>query len=275
MDAFAERCLPVKGKLNRKQLFFAEHPYCCFCGGGIKSTTVDHVPPKACFPVGHWPETFEFPACESCNHGTTMHDQIFGFYSMLLDFDRENISEAEIAKLRSGIENNYPGALPDTSAPLLHHMGVEVNKPRALLYTMTGGLGDKWQRRSALDEAATVVGRKLTCALYYRESKKALTTGHSIMTGCHQIQNSNTAALTEYFAQLLPDETIGLRSNIREYGKRFVYKWGIKEKEESFVYAAQFGMGLLVWGIATGPDVVLGEPLRSMAWRVRGFGDGS
>jgi len=94
------------------------------------------------------------------------------------------------------------------------------------------------------------------------------------MTGCHQIQNSNTAALTEYFARLLPDPTTGSRSNIKRYGQRFAYLSGVKEKEEFFVYAAQFGMGLVVWGIATKPDVVVGEPLRSMAWRVRGFGDG-
>ena len=257
MDAFAECYSPVEGKLNRKQRFLAGHPYCCFCGGVARSTTVDHVPPKACFPVGHWPETFEFPACDRCNHGTTMHDQIFGFYSMLLDFDGTNISKADIAKLKSGIENNYPGALPNIGVPLFHQIGFAVSKPRAL------------------GEAATVVGRKLACALYYREGKKALTTGHSIMTGWHQIQNLNTAALTEYFARLLPDRTISSRSNIKRYGQRFAYLSGIKVKEEFFVYAAQFGMGLMVWGIATGPDVVVGEPLGSMAWRVRGFGDDS
>jgi hypothetical protein len=40
-------------------------------------------------------------------------------------------------------------------------------------------------------------------------------------------------------------------------------------------YAAQFGRGLIVWGIATKLGVVVGEPLKSMAWPVRGFGDAS
>jgi hypothetical protein len=216
---------------------------------------LDHVPPKASFPAGHWPETFEFPACEECNHGTKKHDLIFGFYSMLLDFDAANRNDAAIAKLKSAIDNNYPGALPDTRAPLLRPLGVEVHKPKAL------------------DEAATVLGRKLTCALYYREARKALTIGHSIMTGWHQIQKLKTVSLTEFFATLLPDQTVGLRSNIREYGKRFVYKWGIKEEEEFFMYAAQFGMGLLVWGIATRPDVPIGEPLRGRTRRLQGFRD--
>jgi hypothetical protein len=185
-----------------------------------------------------------------------MHDQIFGFYSMLLDFDAANISEADIAKLRSGIENNYPGALPDTRVSLFHRTGVEVSKPQAF------------------SEATTIVGRKLACALYYREARKALTTGHSIVTGWHQMQNSGAAPLTEYFAQLLPDQTVGSRSNIKRYGQRFAYVSGVKKEEEFFAYTAQFGMGLIVWGIAT-TEVILGEPLRSMAWPVRGFGGGS
>jgi hypothetical protein len=204
-----------------------------------------------------------------------MHDQIFGFYSMLLDFDRMNISEADLAKLKSGIENNYPGALPDTSVPVFHPMGVEVSMPRSSLWTMTAVPRNNWQRRSALDEAATVVGRKLACALYYREGKKPLTTGHSIMTGWQQIQNSNTAALTNYFAGLLPNRMISSRSNIKRYGQRFAYLSGFMEQDDFFVYAAQFGLGLIVWGITTRLDLIVGEPLRSMAWRVRGFGDGS
>jgi len=78
-------------------------------------------------------------------------------------------------------------------------------------------------------------------------------------------------------AQLLPDRTVGsrpnIKPNIKKYGQRFAYLSGVKKDEEFFVYAAQFGMGLLVWRIATRQEVVVGEPLRSMAWKVRGFGD--
>ena len=40
----------AQSKLGKKKLFFAKHPYCCFCGGTKPATTLDHVPPKACFP---------------------------------------------------------------------------------------------------------------------------------------------------------------------------------------------------------------------------------
>jgi hypothetical protein len=60
----------------RKNAFFSAHPVCIFCGGGEKATTIEHCPPRAMFQFRDWPEGFEFPACESCNHGTADHDLI-------------------------------------------------------------------------------------------------------------------------------------------------------------------------------------------------------
>jgi hypothetical protein len=78
-------------RLGKKKRFFAKHPFCCFCSSGTKAaTTVDHVPPKSSFPDGHWPEEFEFPACGICNEETKKNDQIFGYYALALDFNREN-----------------------------------------------------------------------------------------------------------------------------------------------------------------------------------------
>jgi hypothetical protein len=78
------------------------------------------------------------------------------------------------------------------------------------------------------------------------------------------MQSSNAAGLTEYFARLLPEQTGGSRPNIKRYGRRFAYLSGVKQEEEFFFYAAQFGMGLVVWGIAMKPEVPVGA---------RGFGN--
>ena len=51
---------------------------------------------------------------------------------------------------------------------------------------------------------------------------------------------------------LLPDQTIGGRSNVKNYGERFGYKSGWKEVEDFFVYIAQFGRGLIVLGSRSG-----------------------
>lgn len=93
---------------------------CYFCGNA--ANTIDHVPPRACFPTGYAPEGFEFPACDPCNQGTKKQDQIFGLYSMLLDFDESKMRRPEdlekMSNLRRGIANNYPEALPDEAQAL-------------------------------------------------------------------------------------------------------------------------------------------------------------
>ena len=119
--------LQGKKKLGKKKRFLIGHPYCCFCGATEASTTIDHVPPKACFPDGYWPEEFEFPACEACNQGSKREDQLFGFYSQLLDFNESNRTpedNAKMTKLRDAIARNYPDALPDvTTARPIHQVG--------------------------------------------------------------------------------------------------------------------------------------------------------
>jgi hypothetical protein len=251
-------------KMSKKRRLLAEHPYCCFCGGSAAATTSDHVPPKACFPDGFWPEGFEFPACEKCNHGTTKNDQIFGFYAMLLDFNEVNRSaaySAKLKKLREGIANNCPEALPNPlDARPVHRMGNLVTPSPVAISTGTP---------AAFREAAAGIGQKLTHALYYRERGKALSIQHRFATACYQIQNSSTTTLTECLGKLLPDPTIGSRSNIKSYGERFAYKSGAKG-DDFFIYAAQFGKGLIVWGIVLGPGMVLSamdEALRKMPWR--------
>jgi hypothetical protein len=41
---------------------------------------------------------------------------------------------------------------------------------------------------------------------------------------------------------------------VKNYGERFGYKSGWKEMEDFFMYIAQFGRGLIVWGIVLGPE---------------------
>jgi hypothetical protein len=183
---------------------------------------------------------------------------------MLLDFDRSSLDQhfaRKLIRLRGGITNNYPEALPDAStAHLIRRVG-GVDTPRPIAVEVRTPV--------AFRNAALRMGRKLAHALYYRELGEALSKQHRLATGFYQAQDSRTAALTELFANLLTDQTIGSRANVRNYGQRFAYKSGVKEKGEFFVYAAQFGKGLIVWGIVLGPSLgldVVPKPLSNMRW---------
>jgi hypothetical protein len=54
---------------ERRQEILVENPNCYYCGGLNESQTIDHVPPKACFPDGYHPDGFEFAACSASIKG--------------------------------------------------------------------------------------------------------------------------------------------------------------------------------------------------------------
>jgi hypothetical protein len=154
---------------------------------------------------------------------------------------------ARITDLRDAIERNYPEALPDLSTSRPIHKVGSIITPNPVAFSVQCS-------SSALRQSMTTLQRKLTHALYYRETCNSLTKAHTFQSGFYQIQ-SDANILTEYFAKLLPNQTIGDRINVRNYGERFGYKCGYKEQEDFFVYAAQFGRGLIVWGITLSPDM--------------------
>jgi hypothetical protein len=254
-------------RLSKTKRFLLDDPYCCFCGGAELATTIDHVPPKACFPEGHCPEEFEFPACEQCNGESRRDDQLFGFYAQLLDFNESNRTPADVAKitkLRDSITHNFPDALPDasTARPIYNVGSVITPSPLAI----------EVRTPSLFREPIETLERKLTHALYYRETERALSKTHAFLSEFYQPQGSSDV-LTKYLVGLLPDKTIGGRSNVKNYGERFGYKSGWKEVEDFFMYIAQFGRGLIVWGIVLGPDTKISESanyLRARPWRKAG-----
>lgn len=183
---------------------------------------------------------------------------------MLLDFDESKMHKrefvAKLGKLKKGIQNNYPEALPDQSTAAPVYRLSSLYAPRPLAFSV--------QTNFFFKGAANVVGKKLTHALYLKESGTRLTTSHSLMSNVYQPQRAGTETLTTCLASLLPDQTIGHRSNIRQYGDQFRYISGLMPKDDFFAYAAQFGKGFILWGIVRGPNVPLPdkEPLKSATW---------
>jgi len=260
-------------RASRKARLLREHPLCCFCGGTRPATTLDHVPPKACFPLGSCPEEFEFPSCSLCNNGTSKHDTIFGLYSMLLDFNEDNRTPADrerLEKLRDEIARRYPDALPDPASREPIYQAGPIITPSPVAISVS--------TKPVVKEAMKTIGEKLAHALYYREMKRIMTSNHRFFASTYQLQRAGTEDLTALFKRLLPDLRIGRRSNIKKYGNRFAYMSGCKPKEDLFLFAAQFGYGLVCWGMVLGPGMELSESndaLHKMSWRSGGGGLGS
>ena len=191
---------------------------------------------------------------------------------MILDFDPAKFASEDdrrkISKLIQGIRNNYPEALPDLtkSFPLDRYGSIITPAPYALSVKMT----------PAVQEAIEVSGAKLVHALYYRETKRFLTERHQFFAGMYQPQQPETADLTKLLISLGLSRVTGTRPNIKQYGERFRYMSDYKDEQDFFMYAAQFGQGVVFWGIACREsDKPTGNKLSEAPWMAGGCGPGS
>jgi hypothetical protein len=75
------------------------------------------------------------------------------------------------------------------------------------------------------------VGRKLGYTMYYKEVGRRLTPEHYIWTAPVHRTNSMARPPGDCLARMLPNQTIGMRRNIKDYGRRFGYKSGYKEAD--------------------------------------------
>lgn len=98
----------ARNRLTATRRFLAEHPYCCFCGGGVLAETRDHLPPKCFFDKKHVPDDLVVPACKPCNSRSKASDQIAAFVSRI-GFDEPPILvREEFRKLGKAITRNNP-----------------------------------------------------------------------------------------------------------------------------------------------------------------------
>ncbi len=194
---------------------------------------------------------------------------------MFLNFDKSKTGRDEYQKkmtiLLKGIANNYPEALPDLARSYpLNRVG-SIITPKAVAFELP--------TPPPVTNAIEVMGAKLAHALYFRETGKVLTLEYKFFTAAYQPQRGEFINLTSYLTSLLPSLTVGTRNNIKEYGDRFRYIFGYKEQEDFFLYAAQFGHGIILLGIICGPGVempIIGPPLGSASnWRSGAYGAGA
>lgn len=210
----------------------------------------------------------ELPACDPCNQSTRPYDAIFGFYAMALDFNPENLDAASFGSRAQGICNNYPDAFPDKNLSAnqirrkLKSMGIK--RPAGQLLKDLGVVTAPKSTRTAVFVAL----RKLACALYFKETGRILTPAHRIAGMWQQIQDAQRAPIANYLNDLLPEYRNIKRSNMRNYGKRFCYKFGYMSEDDFFIFTSQIGEGLMLSGMAIPPEMTLPSPMVMPIWRV-------
>ena len=158
----------AESKIRNKR-FYENNPYCCFCGGAVKATTIDHVPPKVYFRKKHRPDDLIFPACEKCNSDSRLTDTVASFLLRSGISNEDEVGEIEKEKIAKSIWRNAPDAIHE------------------LLSDSQISLSDKKQIRKKTQFLGNVVRIGPVCtaylvnfcaknatAIYYREFKKSV-----------------------------------------------------------------------------------------------------
>lgn len=243
---------------RRREMFLAQHPVCCFCGGQEPATTIDHVPLRAAFVGNVGPEGFEFPACEACNSGTSDTEQVFALYARIFDRNDDNYDRPHIAKLIQGVRNNYPDMIPEVN--------LRANEKRRILRQWGWGRpGNDFLENVGLAALPKTAARhmeantaKLLAALYYRHQQLALTREEGVFVGWSQQGLPGVDEAQATLFEGLPELVIGERVNT-DIGDQFAYRWGINPSQQLFGFAAGFGAGLFLMAAAVPWERVAGQ----------------
>ncbi len=156
-----------------KAAFFAENPYCIFCGGSTPATTKEHCPPKALFQNKECPEGYIFPACQACNRGTSDDDALIGMLGRMNPFSEENNLDGKVPGLIMNANHQHPGLVSDMldlSPVQARKAARELNIPRpaGLTYQQSGIVNVT----DHMDHSVSVFAKKLSKALYFKATGK-------------------------------------------------------------------------------------------------------
>ncbi len=198
---------------------------------------------------------------------------IFGYHAMLLDYNIGNQNVGRAHGLHRGLGNNAPGAIPEfnPSPNAIRSYMKQHGTPRTpgLLLRDEPAARGMVLASTEFGDAAAMIGRKLGCALYYREKGAILPETHRIHTSWHQVQASGMQNLTDYLAEALTNLKVGTKANVKQYGDRLTIRTGESE-DGLFGYAVQFGQGLIVWGVIAEAGVLEGTLALGDTWPVFG-----
>lgn len=242
------------GERRRKRdRFFADNPFCCFCGGDESATTVDHVPNRASFRGKVGPEGFEFPACDQCQQSTRLDEIAFAFMVHFLAEEGDEPEEKAAAKLKSGLKNNLPHlwSFAEPTAREKRRAAKELElrlPPGAISEAPLVKIGTEWG-----DHLERYLA-KLVRALYYKHVGAAAPIEWVAWSMWTYARVGVAQPALDQWIEMTPFVTVGQRINA-DLGHRFAYRWNYTAPVGAFACIGQFGDGFRFYATLMRPDV--------------------
>jgi hypothetical protein len=224
----------AKAKQHRREEFLKRHPLCCYCGA--VATTTDHCPPRSLFEQRHWPEGYEFPACEPCNSEGRLSEIVIACLYRMRVLRLDNYS-GETRKLLQGLRNNRRDIVEEW-------LGSTSAWREAKLREGFGPLGAEMQRRGygvaqiggKTHEVINYFGQKLSKALYYKHIERRLR-GRLF---CKSVSLSTESELMKVSLEFAPGVPLIERSS-KDLSGQFIYRYNFNVEYGVFCAVVGFG----------------------------------
>jgi hypothetical protein len=239
--------LPGMGQAKmRKDQFFAQHPFCCFCGGAKSATTEDHIPARAFFTNRQWPNGYVFPSCDTCNQDTKANEAVAAAISRCSPGPSNENEKEELRRLIEGIINNDRATFDEMTdfGAKLHFFQESTSLILPYHYISEAPLIQIGPLTHAhLDHFAN----KLIKALHYLHTKRIVPTDAKILKGIY----TNLSVIQGHGPPGILRDLPGaptLERNRQPLRDQFAYEYGLSADHLRSVFSVRFRGSFLVGG---------------------------
>lgn len=229
----------AKQNRDRRQKILDAHPWCIYCGA--RAATTDHCPPRSAFRGRHWPETYEFPACEPCNSGARLDEQVMAALFRSDFSEGNNIQLEEWEKLAQGVKNNQR----EIAAEWQSLSRNEIKRTLRLAYGSEGDLRRQrgWSAINIGPRTQAVISRfmiKLGKALYFKHNNHAF----DGVLYTHHINRLRADTTPKYLAgiyKMAPGLPVVDR-NKKSLADQFIYRFNHSPEHRAMYAVVEFGI---------------------------------
>jgi hypothetical protein len=251
-------------KTTRLARLKASDPTCYSCG--IRPTeTEDHVPSRECFVDRIGPEGFGFPACKTCNNSAGPLEQVVALYLHMANFSA-TVSDKQLRRLAQGVNNNNPGFMPKIEM----RANLARRHFREKKMALPEGLAFADQPIATLPPghqiAFELFARRLTCALFYKETKQPLPQEFFIAVAWMPWSEGSEDNAAGNATNLFPALTMSNRTNT-DIGDQFSYRWGMHPEGSIFGFVAKFSEAYYIFGAAAAASLHAQRSGAGVRWK--------
>lgn len=238
----------------KKAKFFAAHPYCCFCGGGVPATTEDHIPGRTIFENKAWPEGFVFPACRACNYESSDDEVVLALITRVSEKEKTPNQHKEIQSKIHEFKKQHP----EIAKNIRHYTRAAEKRLYESLNISPWNPDTQEPRKAAVFPRETFerienFGRKLGKALHYLHTKKILP--KEGVVNCKAITKVQLHLIADDFFQSVSHTHLNhsIIRNAKPLVDQFVYRYLIDPETLAGLYIVAFGTDAVILLIKVEP----------------------